>query len=149
MKLIRLAVFSVFSLFIIAFLIGILLPSNVLVSRAVNVAAPKDSILPYLRNIEQWKSWMDGMQQASVTVYSPAHADLAGTIVDVTNVSDSTVVTTWTTKNGSFQTSTMRVIGDTAHKITVVQWQFEQKVKWYPWERLGSMMNDKILGTMM
>jgi hypothetical protein len=30
-----------------------------------------------------------------------------------------------------------------------VQWQFEQKVKWYPWERLGSMMNDKILGTMM
>jgi hypothetical protein len=43
----------------------------------------------------------------------------------------------------------MRLIGDSLQKVTVVQWQFEQKIKWYPWEKFGSMMNDKILGTMM
>jgi carbon monoxide dehydrogenase subunit G len=149
MKLARLALFSILSLFIIASLIGILLPSNVLVSRAVNITASKDSILPYLNDIEQWKLWMEGMQQATVTIHSAVNAELGGTSVVITGLSDSTIVSSWTNQNGNLQTSTIHLIGDTSQKITVVQWQFEQKVKWYPWERLGSMMNDKILGTMM
>lgn len=149
MKLIRLVFFSILSLFAIASIIGILLPSTVLVSRAVNITAPKDSIIPHISSIEQWKGWMDGMQQASVKIESASHADLAGTIVDITQVTDSTIISSWKTKNGSLQTSTVRVIGDSTQKITIVQWQFEQQLKWYPWERLGSMMNDKILGTMM
>ncbi|MES2372708.1 MAG: hypothetical protein V4557_09020 [Bacteroidota bacterium] len=149
MKLLRLVFFSVLSLFAIASLIGIILPSTVLVSRAMNITAPKDSIIPHIKDIEQWKGWMDGMQQASATITSPLHADLAGTIVDITNITDSTIVSSWRTKAGNVQISTVRVIGDSTQKITIVQWQFEQKLKWYPWERLGSMMNDKILGTMM
>ncbi|MEO8174562.1 MAG: hypothetical protein ABI581_15815 [Sediminibacterium sp.] len=149
MKLIRFVFFSTLTLFAIASLIGIMMPSTALVSRAVNITAPKDSIIPYIGNIENWKGWMEGMQQASVKIESASHADLAGTIVDVTDVTDSTIVSSWKTKTGSIQISTVRVIGDSTQKITIVQWQFEQKLKWYPWERLGSMMNDKILGTMM
>jgi thiamine kinase-like enzyme len=84
-----------------------------------------------------------------VKISSPVKADLAGTTVMITNVTDSTIVSSWTGSSGSNQVSTMRVIGDSLQKITVVQWQFVQKLKWYPWEKLGSMMNDKILGTMM
>ncbi|MES2329103.1 MAG: hypothetical protein V4539_05830 [Bacteroidota bacterium] len=149
MKLLRLVFFSILTLFAIASFIGILLPSTVLVSRAVNITAPKDSIIPYLKDIEKWKGWMDGMQQASVKIESASHADLAGTMVDITGVTDSTIISSWVTKTGNLQTSTVRVIGDSTQKITIVQWQFEQKLKWYPWERLGSMINDKILGTMM
>jgi carbon monoxide dehydrogenase subunit G len=149
MKLIRLIVLSILSLFVIASLIGILLPANVLVSRAVNITAPKDSILPYIKNIEQWKSWMEGMQQASVNIHSPVKATFGGTAVEITRIADTAVISSWTTQNGNLQTSTIHLICDTSQKITVVQWQFEQKLKWYPWERLGSMMNDKILGTMM
>ena len=149
MKLIKLGLFSVVALFTIASLIGILLPSTVLVSRAVNITAPKDSIVNYINNIEEWKAWMHGMQQSSVQISSPTHADFGGTKITITLVSDSTVVSSWTTQNGGLQTSTIRMIGNDLEKITIVQWQFEQKIKWYPWERLGSMMNDKILGTMM
>jgi hypothetical protein len=149
MKLLRLAFFSILSLFAIASLIGIMLPANALVSRAINITAPKDSIIPHIKDIERWKGWMDGMQQASVNLTSASHADLAGTIVDITSVTDSTIVSSWKTKSGNVQTSTVRVIGDSSQQVTIVQWQFEQKLKWYPWERLGSMMNDKILGAMM
>src|SRR6478736_162785 len=134
MKLIRLALFSVLSLFAIASLIGMLLPAHVLVSRAVNITAPKDSILPYIKDIEQWKGWMDGMQQASVNIESSAHADFNGTNIAITDISDSSVVSTWVTKKGSPQTSTVNMIGDSLQKATIVQWQFEQKLKWYPWE---------------
>jgi hypothetical protein len=150
MKLLRLVFFSIISLFAIASFIGLLLPSAVLVSRAVNITAPKDSIMPYLKSIERWEDWMDGMKQSSaVKVSSPTHADLAGTLVDITNITDTTVVSSWTTKSGNQQTSTIHVIGDATQKTMIVQWQFEQKINWYPWERFGSMMNDKILGTMM
>lgn len=149
MKLIKLVFFSVLSLFAIASFIGILLPSNVLVSRAVDIVAQKDSIRPYINDINQWKDWMDGMEQASVTIHSPIKADLAGTEVLLTNITDSSVVSTWTSKKGMLQTSTIRIIGNASQKKAIVQWQFEQKLPWYPWERLGSMMNDKILGTMM
>lgn len=149
MKLLRLALFSVGSLFVIASLIGFLLPAHVLVSRAVNIQTDKDSIIPYVKDIGKWSIWMDGMAQASVQVESATKADLAGTRVTITGVTDTTVQSEWLSKNKSFQTSTLRFIRDTVNRQTIVQWQFEQELKWYPWERLGSMMNDKILGTMM
>lgn len=149
MKLIRLAFFSVLSLFAIASFIGILLPAHVLVSRAVDIKASGDSVRPYLTDIHQWKSWMEGMQQASVAIESPVKADLAGTKVVLTDITDSAVVSTWSSPKGSLQTSTIRVIKTASPGQVIVQWQFEQKLSWYPWERFGSMMNDKILGTMM
>ena len=38
--------------------------------------------------------------------------------------------------------------GDSARHITV-QWQFDQKVKWYPWEKFASIVSDKALGPYM
>lgn len=149
MKLVRLVLFSAASLFVIASLIGFLLPSHVLVSRAVDISAGKDSIIPYLKDIRQWSAWMDGMAQAEVNIASSTEANLAGTMVKITAETDSTIVSEWISKNSSVQLSTVRLIPDTLHRQTIVQWQFEQQLKWYPWERLGSMMNDKILGTMM
>lgn len=149
MKLIKLVFFSVLSLFVVASFIGILLPSHVLVSRAVDIRAAKDSIKPYLGDIRQWKKWMDGMEQASVIIHSPAKANIAGTEVVITSITDTSVVSTWTPRKGIRQTSTVRIIGNHAQNQAIVQWQFEQQLPWYPWERLGSMMNDKILGTMM
>lgn len=149
MNLLKLFLISVVFLFIIISSIGILLPSTVLVSRATNILATKDSIIGYIKNIEQWKGWLEGMQQTTVKINSSTSADLAGTTVIINFISDSLIISTWTSQKGNVQTSTIRMIGDSLKKITVVQWQFEQKLKWYPWERLGSIMNDKIMGSMM
>lgn len=149
MKFIRLIIVSVLLLFAVASFIGILLPSHVLVSRAVNIAVPKDSVQLHVNNIYAWSAWMDGMDHTDVHISSPTQADFAGTHVSLRSVTDTSVVSLWITKDGHEQTSTMRLIYDTTQHLTIAQWQFEQQLKWYPWERLGSMMNDKILGTMM
>lgn len=149
MKLIRFALISVVAMFAIASFIGFLLPTNVLVSRAVNINGHRDSIIGYVKDIEQWKWWMEGMNSSSVKIISATSADLNGSSVMITRVTDSTVVSTWISKKGSSQTATIHLISNPSQNIIVVQWQFEEKLKWYPWERLGSMMNDKILGPMM
>jgi len=149
MKFIRFVLISIVAMFVIASLIGMLLPSDVLVSRAVDVNAPRDSIMRYLKDFEQWKWWVNGMRDPSVTIHSSNSATLNGTHVQIETVTDSTVQTLWILKKGNIQRSTIHLIGNPSQNRTVVQWQFEEKLKWYPWEKLGSMMNDKILGPMM
>jgi thiamine kinase-like enzyme len=149
MRFLKLIIGSVAILFVIATLLGALLPSHVLVSRAINIAAPADTVKSYIQDFNQWRAWVEGMKDSSVVIYTPQKAKLGNSEVTITQVTDSTVISQWVGRNGTQQTATMRLIGSPGQKLTVVQWQFEQKLKWYPWEKLGSMMNDKILGTMM
>ncbi|SKA01986.1 SRPBCC family protein [Sediminibacterium ginsengisoli] len=148
MRLIKLAVISVVVLFAVAAFIGALLPSTVLVSRAVNIHVPADSVLKYTSDIREWKNWIEGLNDTTMMVSSPRNAVLGNTAVAITGVSDSAVLSTWETRNGTIQQSTINIIPGPG-EVTIVQWQFVQKLKWYPWEKLGSMMNDKIMGTMM
>ena len=53
----------------------------------------------------------------------------------------------WIEKNGDVQKTTIDLISN--RNKTVVHWQFEQDLKWYPWQRFGSMVNDKVIGSMM
>lgn len=149
MRFLRLVLISLLLLFVLASLIGLLLPSVVLVSRAVDIMAPRDSIARYAGDINGWKYWITGMDDTSVHVYSPRKAKLGNTEVSILSVTDSSVVSEWVPSKGIPQTATMRLISAPGRNTTIVQWQFVQKLKWYPWERLGSMMNDKILGKMM
>jgi thiamine kinase-like enzyme len=149
MKLIKLGFISLIVLGIIVTLIGLLFPSTVLVSRAVDIKAPIDSIKYRVGNMNQWKHWIAGMNDSSVKIISSTNAQLGNTHVQISQITDSTVLSTWTSLNGQQQLSTIRIIGNSNQDYAVVQWQFVQKIGWYPWDRFGSMMNDKIMGTMM
>lgn len=149
MKLIKLGLVSFVVLGIIITLIGLLFPSTVLVSRAVDIKATKAIIQNKVSNIQHWPTWIEGMDDSTVMIESSKKAKLGNTQVQITDITDTTVVSTWTSLNGQQQLSTIRIIGDSTHNYAVVQWQFVQKIGWYPWERFSSMMNDKIMGTMM
>ena len=92
---------------------------------------------------------MEGLESANIINTDSMHASIAGTKIVITQITDTTVISSWTNQSGNIQISTIRFIEDTVHKRTIAQWQFEQDLTWYPWEKLGSIMNDKILGPMM
>lgn len=147
MRLIRFAIMSMVILFALATAIGLLLPSRVIVSRAVDISAAPEKVRVFTHGIDKWSTWVAGMGDTSVHVYSAADAQIGNNRVSMQLQNDSTFVTKWQGRSGSPQLSTMRIIPLGA--ITTVQWQFEQEIGWMPWERMGSMMNDKILGVMM
>jgi len=146
MRFIKLALFSIVFLFIIITCVGLLFPSTVVVSRATDIIAPKDSILALVKDINQWKQWVEGMKNDGIVVSSPTEADLAGTKVSIHSIKDYTVGSTWAGRKGTVQESSIRIYQDSISPKAVVHWQFTQKLKWYPWDRLSSMMNDKIMG---
>jgi len=149
MRLIRFGLISAVVLFAVVTFISLLFPTTVIVSRAVNVYVPKDSIVPLVKDFNGWKKWINGMEKESVKILSATEANLAGTTVVIdTTGSVYSIHSSWQNKNKKM-TSAINVLNDSASKITIVQWEFEQHIKWYPWEKFASMMNDKILGTMM
>lgn len=149
MKLIKLGLISVLVLFGIITLMSALLPSTVLVSRAINIQTPGDSVLAVIRDLPHWQLWMEGMDKPQVMITDSLNAGMGETSVKITGITDSTVTAIWTTRNSQPQIATIRLIAAPTQKMTIVQWQFVQKIRWYPWEKFGSMMNDKIIGTMM
>ena len=149
MRVIKLGLISLLVLMMIATAIGFLFPSTVVVSRAVDIKSVKSPVFELVADLNKWNLWVDGMNNSSVKVYNKKSAKLGNTMVSVIAITDSTVVTSWVNDQSPKQESTIRLITDSAQKVTVVQWQFIQQVKWYPWEKFSSMMNDKIIGTMI
>ena len=139
MRVVKLGIISVVVFFILFTLGGLLLPSHNIVSRAVNIKVKPISILPLVQNKAQWHLWMEGMDSTTLNKRQQ---------VQIVSVSDSLVVANWKTAEANYTTK-FRFIYNPGQAVTIVQWQFEQKVAWYPWERLSSLMNDKILGTLM
>jgi hypothetical protein len=139
MRVIKLGFISVVVFFVLFTLGGLLLPSHNIVSRAVNIKAKPASILPLVQNKSAWHFWIEGMDSAATDKRQQ---------VQIVSVSDSLVVANWKTAESDYTTK-FRFIYNPGQAVTIVQWQFEQDVKWYPWERISSLMNDKILGTLM
>ena len=149
MRFIKLIGISVIVLFGLVTALGLLFPAKVIVSRAVDISVYKDSILPFIKDFNGWQKWMEGMNKNTAVIASPTKATLGKTSVTITAITPNKVASTWLDKNGNTQTSTINLFNDITNIKTVVQWEFQQQLKWYPWERFASMMNDKILGTMM
>jgi hypothetical protein len=139
MRVIKLGIISVVVFFVLFTLGGLLLPSHNIVSRAVNIKAKPTSILPLVQDKAEWHLWIEGMDSATLNKRQQ---------IQITSVSDSLIVAKWNTAEVNYTTK-FRLIYNAGQAVTIVQWQFEQDVAWYPWERISSLMNDKILGTLM
>ncbi|HCT23152.1 MAG TPA: hypothetical protein DIW54_07385, partial [Chitinophagaceae bacterium] len=76
MRLIRFALISAVILFALATAIGLLLPSRVIVSRAVDIAAAPEKVRQFTHGIDRWKTWVAGMGDTSVHVFNAADAQI-------------------------------------------------------------------------
>ncbi len=148
-RMIKFAAISIIALFIITTMISFLFPSKVIVSRAININAKPDSIIVLIKDMHAWKQWIEGMDDPSVHIFSSTESEMGATKVVIDSISPNTVRSLWQNKKGKWMISTIHLYSDSAKPVTVVQWAFEQNIKWYPWEKFGSFMNDKILGPMM
>jgi len=149
MRLVRFALISIVVLFSIATLMGLLFPSVVIVSRAIDVNAPKDSVEVLVKDLNGWKQWMAIINSPSTQIISATEANVGDTKVSINNHNADTIASTWLSKNGKLQTSLIRVFAHPSNNVTTVQWQFQEHLHWYPWERMGSMFNENILGPLL
>src|SRR4051794_21081977 len=145
MKFIKLGLISlvVFGLMLTAF--SLLLPSQTNISRAIDINAPADTVYKYINNIAKWKEWYANYDSStasisSVTVGKGASLSMNKTTATISEAVPDTIKVTWQTNNNNPVVGEFSLIprDSTATSITL-QWNFIQKVKWYPWQKLASI----------
>jgi hypothetical protein len=146
MRLFKLAIISFVGLFLVIFLLSLLIPSKMRVSRAINIEAPRDSVLKYLVDLREWKKWniLTNNPQLTGVNYSASAFSSDQMSISLVSYDSLQVLTHWnrkgqdTVRGGYSLTS--------AGSTTVVQAYFDFKVKWYPWEKFGSIVFDNEIG---
>ncbi len=147
MKLIRFALISVIVIGILITAISSLFPSVVITSRAVEVNATSAQIEHCLSDLSAWKGWMSDWKGQSVVVHDRV-ANVGTQRIELVSKTDRTIVLNWI------------ATGQAPYKVQiewlplkegtyVIHWSFEQHVRWYPWEKFQTLLNEKVLGAKM
>lgn len=155
MNKIKFLVVSFLILFLFITLIGLLFPSEVRVSRVVETTAPFEKVKTYVFNIKYWKLWMETAQTHNIKFYT-LQTEGEGTIaeIDKSRITiarqlPNELVTEWETASGNKFTAIFHLQYQPNKNTTIVSWMFIQHVDWYPWERIASLMSQKILSPPM
>ena len=145
MKIIKLGLISVVIIFSIITCMGLLLPSHVNISRTIDINQSPDSILPYINNFFGWKKWVNALAQTDIK--NPNKIQFGKSSINLYNSNKTQVNGAWIDADGKEQKTTIQLIEK--DKITIVNWQFEYNVSWFPLDRFSSIVNDKVTGRMM
>lgn len=126
-----------------------LMPSQILVSRAVDIRGSIIKTRQQAFNLQNWENWLtDARGEKAVHTYNNATLSVGETIIQPITITDSTFITSWAP--GNEIRSTLRIIDHhSTDSLITLQWQMEQKVKWYPWEKFASITKDEIWGGAM
>jgi hypothetical protein len=151
MHFLKLGLISVIVLFIVTTAISLLLPSRVLVSRAADMHGSTQRLTSAIGDLQNWQNWMtDAKGEKGIHSYDGKSGllTIGPTKIKLINKTDSTVITNWQTSTE--MTGTFRIINHhTPDSLFTVQWQMEQHVKWYPWEKFASITKDELWGGSM
>ena len=155
MRVIKLALLSFFFLFILITLISLFIPSTVRISRAVNVFADPSQVLVPVRNLQQWTQWYPGLKtlppgkiQFSNESGKPVMT-IPGSTVIINTANDQRVLADLIGAKGKKIVNGFNAITHNQSDSVTLQWYMDFNLKWYPWEKFGSMLYEKMYGATM
>ncbi|HYF30687.1 MAG TPA: SRPBCC family protein [Chitinophagaceae bacterium] len=146
MKFVKLAFISIIVIFLVLTAISLMLPSHVRVSRAINISASVTSIHRYVSDLRQWQQWNVLLADSSISITAVGHSNINTNrfTIDVLVSKPDSVGTRWRQPNGKVFTGSFALIP--AQNVTIVQWYFDFNLRWYPWEKFGSIIYDERMG---
>ena len=155
MHILRLFFFSFLTLFIVIWGISLLVPSHVRISKAINVKSPEDRVWKYVDDMKTWKSWNPFFENTPTeSMIFNDSGDHAGMQVKETTIK-------WLSKNAGERKiaieregrnpiyhgwKCMQIPGSDS---TTIQWYLDFDLKWYPWEKFGSLLFERSYGPKM
>lgn len=147
MRLIKLVIISLLVLATLVTALSALFPSTVIVSRAIELSANPMQIQKYTSDVKAWKYWMTDLKQNNVQW--KGDTALVGTqLIYLTSKNDSSATFNWVATGQRPYKVKLEWI-PLQPGIFVIHWSFEQHVKWYPWEKFQTLLNEKVLGYKM
>ena len=140
MRIIKLAIISIALLFIAATAISLLIPSDIRISKAINLHSQPDSIWPLIRNRDKWPQWhpafINNAPQISSIKSIVLHQDDSLYEIKLQQDNKRPVVNGWRFYNASQDSITL-------------QWYMDFHMGPMPWQKLSSLFFENTYGMMM
>jgi hypothetical protein len=151
MRFLKLALISVVVIVVVLFALSILLPSHVRISRAINIDAQPERIMPYVKEMDKWQLWNEVLKDPSITRISTG-PDWIKTnkfeIYSVASVNANWAGSRWVQPDAKEFESAFELVP--GREFTTVQWYFDFHSKWYePWDKFASIIYDKRMGPVL
>jgi hypothetical protein len=150
MRVIKLGLISLVVFGIMIFLFSLLIPDNVRISRAVNIGVTKDKLSDHIADMRTWEQWneMVFVQDSSRGRYDMQSYTGPKLRIRLVSASNDSIVTSWQHAGSTPVHSAFNLV-QSLSDTTVAQWYFDFPLKWYPWEKFGSIIFDQQLGPSM
>lgn len=156
MRLIRFALLSVVTLFLVMTALSLLFPSNIRVGRVINVTASRKQVAAAVADLRSWEQWNDFVSKTPLTHirYSSPSAGTGAFLrsdelrIDELEADTSAVLLNWNLTGGKQFAGGFQFVSLNPDSLTV-QWWFDLHFRWYPWEKLGVFVYDRKLGPAM
>jgi len=149
MRVFKLIIISFVILFGIITVISLFIPSNVQISKAVEINAVKDSVLRQLEDPMNWKNWYPS---ESYTEFLHADGKIRGIMLDsstwlmITEKKEDEVMANYVAGSKDIKTG-WKVVP--ASNSTAVEWYMKFHLEWYPWKKFSSLLFEKRYGPVM
>ena len=148
MRIIRLVIVSIIVFFIIITTISLFIPSHIQMAKAVQINAPKDSVMEQLSDPRNWRNWYPGGDSSK---FFYKNDTIKGLILDETNQRDiiitdkkeDEVMAVYLLANKKIPTGWKILSVEDPNSVTV-QWYIDFHLRWYPWEKFTSFMFEKV-----
>jgi hypothetical protein len=154
-RIVRLFILSLVILTLVVSILSFLIPSHIRISRTVRIDTGKEVAMQALSDPAKWKEWYPG---ADTLPFFYDAGIIKGLILRnepklslvISGVNENEVVTSIDRGHGKEKIiSTWRVIPEIQINHITVQWYMDFHLKWYPWEKISSLMYDKLYGFQM
>ncbi|HEY2725848.1 MAG TPA: hypothetical protein VGI61_01640 [Parafilimonas sp.] len=146
MRVFKLAVISLIIIFLLFTFIGLLLPSSVTVTRKEFINVTSDSVRFYTNNIYHWKYWLNGVDtNYKSSTEKNTKIKLGAYTISVLKNNPENIITLWQGKNTRDRVCHIQ-LSNSDPNATTVYMSFQQHLSWLPWDRLGGMLHDEVIG---
>ena len=147
MRVIKLFLISVIALFLLLTTIAALLPSEVRISRAIDINRPAAEIYPQIAVLKNWEDWNRFIQTLEQKSWQGESVSGKTLRISVKQKTHQAIITEWKQPDGKTFIGGFNLI---AHgSLTTVQWYFDFHFRWYPWEKFSSIVYDAQVGPSM
>ncbi len=153
---IKFFIIGLLTLFLAMTALSLLLPSNLRISRVVNVSASRARTAAAIADLRGWNDWNQFVRNTPLTnkrYSSPSAGKGAWLSSDQLTIRETVadsngVVLQWDLKGGKQYAGGFDLLTANSDSLTV-QWWFDLHFRWYPWEKLGAFVYDRKLGPAM
>lgn len=145
------------TLFIIFGLISLLLPSKVTLAKSIEINAASEKIRGQILNFDQWKNWYPAFKDDNITVIKNplSKNNLNSVTLKDSHGKNSTLVLVDSSQNkiviqvkssSSTKVDYRFVIISKINNQTLLTWNIDTDLGWFPWKRIQGIFLDKFSG---